>query len=85
MSDKLGTWKGIFKVQEETGELNQELGKLAVFPHGRHPDGKGDLIHRVTDEIADVLAAIEYFVEQGGLDRDRIKLRKKDKLCKFNH
>lgn len=83
-SEILGTWQGIFKIQEETGELNQELGKLAVFPHGNHPDGNGDLVRRVTDEIADTLAAIEYFIEQNGLDNARISKRKMEKLDKFN-
>lgn len=72
-------YRGFFKLQEEMGELNQALGKLGPFPHGRHPDGGKDLRKRVEDELADVSAAITYFASKNGLtvshDRQVMKLR----------
>lgn len=76
-------WKGIFKVQEEMGELAQVLGKLAVFPTGLHPDGKGPLKPRLEEEIGDVLAAISYFMTENGLDHAAIDKRLLEKHAKF--
>ena len=60
------SWKGIYKLMEEMGELQQALAKLAAFPNGNHPDmecGAPPLLQRLEDEIADVDAALTYFVE----------------------
>jgi NTP pyrophosphatase (non-canonical NTP hydrolase) len=76
-------WLGGYKVMEECGELVCELAKAAPFPSGVHPDGKGDLVTRVEDEIADVLAACEYFVRTNGLNMDRIIARSQTKLAKY--
>lgn len=54
-------YKGICKLVEEMGEVNQVIGKLMAFPSGNHPDGKGDLRTRLALELADLKAAIEYF------------------------
>ena len=57
-------WPGTSKVLEEMGELTQVLGKL-VGSHGEiaHFDGS-DLQVRLVEEIADVLAALDFFREQ---------------------
>ena len=58
-------WKGIFKLMEEMAELQQVLAKLAAFPDGRHPDiarGAPPLLDRLVDELADVDAALRYFL-----------------------
>lgn len=68
-------WTGIFKVLEECGELTTVLGKLGPYPDGNHPDGKGNLIRRLEDELADVIAASTYFAENNGLDLEYIKAR----------
>lgn len=60
-------WPGISKVVEECGELLQILGKLMAYPVGRYPDGQ-DLKVLVEEEIADLYAALDYFVEVNGLD-----------------
>jgi len=54
---------GLPKLVEEMGELNAELGRLMAFPVGDHPNGKGDLMVRIKEEIADVLAAITYLFD----------------------
>jgi NTP pyrophosphatase (non-canonical NTP hydrolase) len=68
-------WTGYCKVLEECGELTTVLGKLGPYPDGNHPDGKGDLIRRLEDEIADVIASTTYFAENNGLDLEYIKAR----------
>lgn len=73
-------YRGIHKVIEECGELITELGKLGPFPHGRHPDGRGDLRNRVEDELADVTAAITYFASVNNLTISHPRVVKKLKL-----
>jgi NTP pyrophosphatase (non-canonical NTP hydrolase) len=55
-------WTGTSKLIEELGELQQVLGKL-IGSHGEiaHYDGS-DLEVRLVEEIADVQAAIAFFV-----------------------
>ena len=75
--------KGIFKLTEECGELLTDIGKLAVFPDTPHPDGKGLMKPRIQDELADVLAAVAYFVEANNFDIGYIAKRRDHKLKKF--
>ena len=77
-------WKGIYKLNEEMGELLCELGKLGPFPGGAHPDGKGPLLERVANELADAGAALEYFLNANGFDRQKFEARKHEKLLKYN-
>lgn len=71
-------WKGLNKLQEELNELGAELARLASFPAGPHPDGQGPVIKRVIEELADVKAALSYFVSVNGVventQREREKL-----------
>lgn len=63
-------WRGIAKAIEEMGELSAVLGKLMAYPKGDHPDmhphvdgrkvGAPPLRNRLKEEVADVLAAIDY-------------------------
>lgn len=76
-------WLGYYKLVEETSELGTELGKLGPFPDGVHPDGKGDLVERIENEIADVLAASTYFVEENAFDIPRITARVHQKLALY--
>lgn len=76
-------WRALNKVQEEMCELGVELAKLAAFPSGNHPGRKKNLIPSVEDECADVLNAIDFFIERNGLDRARIEHRKALKRKKF--
>jgi len=55
------------------------LGKLGAYPDGDHPDGAGNLVDRLHDEIADVLAACTYFAQLNNLDLRYIANRKTKK------
>ena len=76
-------WKALDKVQEEMCELGVELAKLSAFPSGKHPGRKKSLIPSVEDECADVLNAIEFFIERNGLDLAKILKRKEAKRRRF--
>lgn len=55
-------WPGTAKVIEECGELVQVLAKLiALGRDGTHWDGS-DIRPRVMEEVADVTAALQFFV-----------------------
>jgi hypothetical protein len=77
-------WMGIFKLMEEAGELIQVLSKLGASPAENRPDGSVTLATRVTDEIADLYAALDYFVETNGLDGEPITNRRREKTAKFH-
>lgn len=77
-------YRGIFKLTEECGELLTDIGKLAVFQDVPHPDGKGLMKPRIQDELADVLAAVQYFIETNNFDYKYILERKEEKIKKFN-
>jgi hypothetical protein len=76
-------WWGLNKTAEETSELNVELMKLTEFPTGKHPGRKRSLILSTEDELADVLASVNYFIDRNKLDRARIERRAKAKYKKF--
>lgn len=78
-------WRGIGKLVEEMGEVAQLLGKLIPFPDGNHPDGKGQLRERLEDEIADLYAALDYFVSENKLDFAKISFRTDEKLNRFKN
>lgn len=67
-------WQGLVKMQEECAELSVELAKLSAYPEGFHPDGRGECIRRVETEMADVVAAIQFFCARHGivLDWERV-------------
>jgi len=76
-------WKGLEKLAEECCELGVELMKLSIFPSGKHPARKRSLVLSTEEEIADVLAAAEYFIARHKLDRGKIEKRKALKIRKF--
>jgi len=55
-------WPGLGKLVEETAELAGELGKL-IGSGGDRNHWTGDLVARIRGEVADVLAAIDFFQE----------------------
>lgn len=76
--------RGIPKLIEECGELQQVLGKrLAYYTTDEHPDGS-NLRRRMTEEMGDVLAAIEFVAEQEGLDYSALEGRVIRKLATFH-
>lgn len=79
------TAKGLVKLSEECGELQQIIAKkLAYYTTDVHPDGKGSLKERLEDEIADVIAASLLVGELHGLDALRMGNRVNAKLALFN-
>lgn len=78
------TAKGLAKLLEECGELSQVAAKkLAYYDTDEHPDGAGPLSVRMENEMADVMAAIEFVAVRFGLDWDRIVSRKEQKIIRF--
>jgi hypothetical protein len=76
-------WYGLRKAAEECGELVVELMKLATFPDGKHPARKRSLVISTEEELADVMAAVDYFIDRNKLDRAKIEKRKAAKYKKF--
>lgn len=79
-------WPGLAKVLEEMGELQQVMGKLMALgeENYNHWDGS-DLRARLEEEIADVLAALCFFIQQNSptLRSTVILDRKHDKMMLF--
>lgn len=76
--------KGLAKLIEECGELQQVAGKrLAYYHTDEHPDRGPPLSQRLEDEIADVVAACRLVAEAHDLDEDRIAKRIGKKLALF--
>ena len=76
-------WTGVSKLVEEAGEVVQVLGKL-IGSRGieEHWDGS-NLRQRLHEELADLLAAIEFVIERNALSRTFIEARKEHKLNTF--
>lgn len=76
--------KGLAKLTEETGELNQVIGKMLNFPEtDYHPDGGPPLTVRLAEEIADVLAACAYVAQRHGLNMEAIEKRVEKKTLQY--
>lgn len=76
--------KGLAKLIEECGELQQVLGKkLAYYTTDQHPDGAGSLTQRLENEMADVYAAMDLVRGTLGLDGIAIEIRRVKKLATF--
>ncbi len=76
-------WPGTAKLIEELGELQQALGKLiATGGKPNHWDGT-NLVERIEEEIADVTAAIGFFVGANHLSHGDIDARTATKLDLF--
>lgn len=77
-------WHGLRKAAEECAELVVELMKLSTFPNGKHPSRRRSLVISTEEELADVLAAVDYFIDRNKLDRAKIERRKALKYKKFS-
>lgn len=85
------TAAGAAKLIEECAELQIELGQLQQILAKKfqywyaddHPDGKGNILGRVEDEMGDVLASIYRVRDSLKLDRSRITNRMLDKEALF--
>lgn len=64
------TAKGVTKLIEECGELQQVLGKrLAYWATDEHPDGS-NIRERMIEEIGDVMAAITLVADNFGISHE---------------
>lgn len=72
-------WPGLSKLVEECGEVCQVAGKI-IGNEGRadHWDGS-HLPTRITEEIGDLLAAIDFVTAKNGLGRIAIDVRRRKK------
>lgn len=75
---------GFSKLIEEMGETHQVIGKImGKGDMGVHWDGQA-LKDSLEEELADVVAAINFVIDHNGLDFKAIKKRGRKKLDKFN-
>lgn len=75
-------WRGVWKLIEEMSELTTELAKLGPFPSGKHPGRDRNLKKTIEEELADVHAALGYFVRVNKLNVSVDRFN--DKTKKFN-
>lgn len=76
-------WPGIAKLLEEAGELVQVCGKL-IQVRGQNLHWQGPLIPRLEEELADVLAAVDFVLSHcQELDRERIEARRDAKRRRY--
>lgn len=77
-------WPGLSKLNEEAGEVVQVIGKImGTGGDTTHWDGAGDLKTRLEEEMADVMAAIQFVSMQNHLDQPAMKERMRLKLELF--
>lgn len=64
-------WPGVSKLVEETGELQQVLGKL-MGSRGDIDHWSGNLRDKLHEELGDVLAACRFLIDHCDLDERTI-------------
>ena len=76
---------GFSKLAEETGELQQVIGKVLAYglKCDNHPDGGKPLADRFIEESGDVIASIYFIVQKYNLNINAIDRRVSDKLIIF--
>ena len=76
---------GFSKLTEETGELQQVIGKVLAYglKCDNHPDGGKPLADRFIEESGDVIASIYFIVQKYNLNINAIDRRVSDKLIIF--
>jgi len=78
-----GKLPGLAKLAEECGEVIQVIGKIIAADGAvAHWDGS-NLMTRLEDEIADVLAAMKFFSTANSVDIQRMDYRTLEKLALF--
>lgn len=76
-------WPGLSKLVEESGEVNQVIGKLMGTRGNIHHWSVPDLRSALEDELADLGAAIKFVEVYCSLNIDRIKTRSEYKFNRF--
>ena len=83
--DKEAEWPGLAKVLEEMQELGIELSKIVMLDGGtKH--WKGDVRPLMIDELADVLASVNWFVEHNltNAEQCQMEIRQAVKMGKYD-
>lgn len=77
-------WAGLAKIVEETGELNQVIGKL-MANNGEDIHFSGDnLREKLEEELSDALAAILFAImHNSDLDIEQVGKRTGKKIARF--
>ena len=78
-------WPGLAKLNEEAGELVQVIGKLMMtHDEAGHWEGS-DLRVRLVEEMADVVAGVDFlaFHVLTAEERDALRVRVREKLERF--
>lgn len=80
-----GRWPGTSKLIEETGELQQVLGKLIAVNGDAEHHWSGNLREKLIDELGDVMAALSLFskLNMTNEERELIDKRASQKLALF--
>lgn len=78
---------GLSKLAEETGELQQVIGKALAYGLDckEHPDGGKPLDERFIEEAGDVIAAICFVMLKHDLSQDALNERSALKLQTFKN
>ena len=78
-------WSGLSKLNEECGEVIQIVGKILGTKGETTHFGGSDLRVRLEEELADLLAAIDFFCENNVLSGDPLAIakRRQAKLARF--
>lgn len=83
MRNNIDRQDGLLKLSEELAELQQVVSKFnIVWPHLDYYDGT-NLKVRLTEEMGDVLATMEYVAEKLDLYQGAIRGRAADKLALY--
>jgi hypothetical protein len=79
-------WPGLAKLNEECGEVIQEIGKLMMV-HGSAVHWSGDLRQRLLEEISDMQAAGDFVLDHCFSAEERLRSagRRADKTAKYQH
>ncbi len=79
------TNNGFSKLAEETGELQQVIGKVLAYglECDNHPDGGKPLTDRFIEESGDVIASIYFIAQKYNLNINAIDRRVSSKLTIF--
>ena len=79
------TNNGFSKLAEETGELQQVVGKVLAYglECDNHPDGGKPLVDRFIEESGDVIAAIYFIMQKYNLSSEDLNKRTSLKLNTF--
>lgn len=77
-------WPGLSKLTEESGEVQQVIGKLMGTGGAiQHWDGS-NLQERLIEEMGDCWAALQFVASKNNLDMGAIERRRAKKLALFN-